>query len=315
MKSRFELILATEHATLFFVIIQLLEFRRHELTVLSCACGSEHRNPEKSAEILGYITCDSPGKPSTCAGTAERNLSVRVSLNFLRCVSSLLLLSIVHEDGSMILPFPITSSRHHIFAARTSSIFVLLTAFVSSCVAMNFNAKPINKYTGFDTFGSVVVRCPIDTVWEAVGKGEQWSRALLGDRLINTTTLSGDDRTLGSRTLTFVKTLAGDEGFTQSRLLELSDYNYQRISTSENSSLPLGPWTTQVTLNRVTYIDGEVEFTLINSAAFGSINVPDEQRETTRARFQSFFGIVFAPALKEKFDDCGENMSKLDAEN
>lgn len=174
---------------------------------------------------------------------------------------------------------------------------------------MNCTAKAINKYTDFDIFGSVVVRCPIDSVWETVGKGEPWFRIVLGEELINITTVSGDDRTLGSQFSYFVTSQSGgDPGNTQQKIIELSDYNYLLVTTFDFSSLPLGPWTTQVTLNKVTYVDGEADFTLINFAQYGSINVPDERREAVRAQIQSFFGSVFAPSLKQKFDDCGESM-------
>lgn len=156
------------------------------------------------------------------------------------------------------------------------------------------------------TFGSVVVQCPIENTWKTVGNVKSWFESVLGDFLVSIK-ITGGDRELGTTVSYEVDTGAGEEnvtGHSEERLIELSDHSYQLVTTFNHSSLPLMPWTTIVTLEKVTFIDNPVNYTLIKFSQSGSINVPQSRKEATKAKIQKLFDTVFAPSLKEKFDGC-----------
>ncbi|MCK8046014.1 hypothetical protein MSG37_14090 [Shewanella sp. 1CM18E] len=164
----------------------------------------------------------------------------------------------------------------------------------------------INKYSTQQTFGSVIVRCPIEKTWNTVDGVKSWFEAVLGDSLVSIK-VTGGERELQSTVDYEVNTGTEQKNATgrnQERLIALSDFNYQLVTTFNHSTLPLMPWTTEVSLEKVTYIDSPVNYTLIKFSQFGNINVPPEMQEPIKAKIQKLFELVFAPSLKEKLDDC-----------
>lgn len=149
-----------------------------------------------------------------------------------------------------------------------------------------------------------MVRCPIEKVWPTVGNAATWFEAVIGDSLLNITIVSGNGRKLQSQFNYFVKTSTAPIGRTQQRLIKLSDFDFELVTSFDSSSLPLGPWTTRVTLDRVTYVNKVVDYTLVSFGQSGDINVPPEMQDAVMKNVQAFFVFVFAPSLKAKFDRC-----------
>eukprot|EP00178_Gracilaria_changii_P004054 TRINITY_DN1624_c0_g1_i2.p3 TRINITY_DN1624_c0_g1~~TRINITY_DN1624_c0_g1_i2.p3 ORF type:complete len:205 (-),score=25.63 TRINITY_DN1624_c0_g1_i2:1899-2513(-) len=192
---------------------------------------------------------------------------------------------------------------------------VLLVAGTSHASFCNANgvADSVNKYSDLDTFGSVVVKCPIELTWNTVGNAKTWFQAVLGKQLINITLVEGNGRQLQSKINYFVISVISNApaGRTQQRVLSLSDFNYELITTFDSSTLPLFPWTTFVRLERVTFLEHRVNYTLITFAQQGSINVPQARQALVRDQVQSLFYRVFAPSLKETFDGCEHSPTSL----
>ncbi|GIU35962.1 hypothetical protein L2719_12035 [Shewanella schlegeliana] len=185
------------------------------------------------------------------------------------------------------------------------STSVLLFASASASASAS-PLTEVNKYSEFKTFSSVVVQCPIDKTWKTIGNVKNWFKAVLGDSLVSIT-VTGEDRELQSVFSYDINTGTQQDsatGHNEERLIELSDFNYQLVTTFNSSTLPLMPWTTKVTLEKVTYIDVPVDYTLVKFAQSGVINVPSKMQAATIAKIEQLFDSVFAPSLKEKFDDC-----------
>lgn len=180
---------------------------------------------------------------------------------------------------------------------------------VTPCTQANIFTQMHNifaRYSNFKTFGSVVVKCPIEKTWETVGNAETWFRAVIGEGLVNLTVVKGNGRELGSKFNYFAKVpgTPGPPGRTQQRLIRLSDFDYNLVTTFDSSSLPLHPWTTHITLHRVTYTRKQVNYSLISFAQEGIITVPAERQAEVQQRVQSFFHDLFLPSLKARFDRC-----------
>ncbi|KAI0567822.1 hypothetical protein FGB62_1g012 [Gracilaria domingensis] len=186
---------------------------------------------------------------------------------------------------------------------------VLYTQNLASVAALTQYCFRVKRYSTFATFGSVVVKCPIEVTWSTVGNAKTWFQAVIGKRLINITLVEGDGRQLQSKLNYFVASVISNApaGRTQQRVISLSDYDYELVTTFDSSTLPLFPWTTVVRLERVTFLEHRVNYTLINFAQQGNINVPEERRPVIRDQVQSLFYNVFAPSLKEAFDGCAES--------
>ncbi|MCL1146670.1 hypothetical protein L2747_11740 [Shewanella marinintestina] len=183
--------------------------------------------------------------------------------------------------------------------------YVLLCASASASASVD-SLPTVNKYSDMQTFGSVIVQCPIDKTWKTVDNVKSWFESVLGDFLVSIK-VTGGNRELETIVNYEVDTGTGQEnatGQSEERLIVLSDYNYQLVTTFNRSTLPLMPWTTKVTLEKVTFIDKPVDYTLIKFSQSGSINVPPSRKEATKAKIQKLFNTVFAPSLKEKFDGC-----------
>ncbi|WP_108946218.1 hypothetical protein [Shewanella halifaxensis] len=183
--------------------------------------------------------------------------------------------------------------------------FIFIYILLSTSASAN-PISPVNKYSEMQTFGGVIVQCPIEKTWKTVGNIKGWFESVLGDFLVSIK-INGGERELETTVSYDVETGVREEnasGHSEERLIELSDYNYRLVTTFNHSTLPLMPWTTTVTLEKVTFIDNPVDYTLIKFSQSGSINVPPSSKEATKAKIQKLFDTVFAPSLKEKFDGC-----------